>query len=53
MLEEQLLLESGASHFVKESRPSNPNRVQNKASTDVGSSQKGPVGHGASIVGSA
>ena len=53
VLVEQLLLESGASYFMRESRPPNPNRVQNEASVDVRPSQKGPIAHGASIAGSA
>ena len=53
MLEEQLLLESDASHSVRESRPLNPNRVQNEADADMRSTQKGHVGQETSAVGSA
>ena len=50
---EQSLLESSASHLMRGSRPLNPNRVQNKASVDVGPSQKGVVAHRASVASNA
>ena len=53
MLEEQLLLELGASHSVGESRPLNPNRMQNEVCVDVESTQKGPIGQEANVDGSA
>ena len=50
---EQSLLESSASHLRRGSRPLTLNRVQNKASADVGPSQKGAVAHRASVASNA
>ena len=47
---------SSASHTTKVGRPSNPNRailMQNEVSRNVGPSQSGPIGRGASVTGNA
>ena len=51
ILEEQLLLESCASHSMRGSRLPNTNKVQNEASADVGPYQKVYVAHKASVAG--
>ena len=50
---EQLLLKISASHSIRGSRPPNYNRVQNEVGANMGSTQKGHVDQGASVVRSA
>ena len=54
VLIEQMMQGSSASHTMRGSGPPKPNRVgvvKNKASADVGLSQKEPVGQESSVVG--